>query len=297
MKSVFLSCLLLFIFSTGLSQVAKQERKFWKKKSKMYVKNPISLKSEFENFQEQIKDLKTRNKALIEQSSGMKDSEYVDSLMWVLVQSEGLAEALRRENESLKVEHEAWQKNLGEIRVSKPYIDSLEWRILQLEGELNAAKAQEKPDVQEKSTPVKYYSTYPDFSEIFPQQLISVYSEKNLSSLIATTESVLNRSRYQVTFLDLSPPRLIATKAVTSQIKDVVYIWFERDYYDSDAIVRTFLDHKRIVKIKRNQQSFYRLVEQSKIESESTITSLRKSLIDNYMKMFQEEKASNFIDN
>ncbi|MCI4669765.1 MAG: SPOR domain-containing protein [Bacteroidia bacterium] len=56
----------LMILPLGMdAQVSKQEKKFWKKKAKSYSKNPLNLKSEFENYEEQIKDLKEANKKLL----------------------------------------------------------------------------------------------------------------------------------------------------------------------------------------------------------------------------------------
>lgn len=49
------------------AQVSKQEEKFWKKKAQSYKKNPLNLKAEFENYEEQIKDLKEANKKLLDE--------------------------------------------------------------------------------------------------------------------------------------------------------------------------------------------------------------------------------------
>lgn len=59
-KISFLLC--LFFLAVNLPSVSaqdeKQEEKFWKKKAKEYVKNPLSLKAEIEAFQKQIGNLK-----------------------------------------------------------------------------------------------------------------------------------------------------------------------------------------------------------------------------------------------
>lgn len=71
----------------------------------MYVKNPLSLRAEFENYQEQIKDLKRRNKELMSSASDTQSSDAVDSLRWALIQSEGELEALRTQNSQLKKQY------------------------------------------------------------------------------------------------------------------------------------------------------------------------------------------------
>ncbi|MEM7373221.1 MAG: SPOR domain-containing protein [Bacteroidota bacterium] len=71
----------------------------------MYVKNPLSLRAEFENYQDQIKDLKRRNKELMNQASETQSSDAVDSLRWALIQSEGELEALRTQNQQFKKQY------------------------------------------------------------------------------------------------------------------------------------------------------------------------------------------------
>lgn len=87
--------ILALVFTTfnALGQEGKEEKKFWKDKAKMYTKNPLSLKAEFENYQEQIKDLKARNKELMQKGSGEQSSDLIDSLRWALIQMEGELQA------------------------------------------------------------------------------------------------------------------------------------------------------------------------------------------------------------
>ena len=110
--------LLAFLFSSQslLGQATKEDKKFWKDKAKMYVKNPLSLRAEFENYQEQIKDLKRRNKDLMNKSTENQNSDVVDSLRWALIQSEAQQEQLRTENDQLKKNYSA-QKTVNDMGI------------------------------------------------------------------------------------------------------------------------------------------------------------------------------------
>lgn len=110
------SLLILIPVGSLQAQVSKADKKFWKQKAKMYVKNPISLKAEFENYQEQIKDLKRRNKELMNEASQSQNSDLVDSLRWALIQSEGELEALRTQNEKLK-KYSQTQKTVNDMGI------------------------------------------------------------------------------------------------------------------------------------------------------------------------------------
>ena len=94
---------LLLLQSTAWAQITKEEKKFWKDKAKMYVKNPVALKAEFENYQDQIKDLKARNKTLTEKASSQQNSEQLDSLRWALIQLEGENQALNNQIDKMKL--------------------------------------------------------------------------------------------------------------------------------------------------------------------------------------------------
>ncbi|MEM6263709.1 MAG: SPOR domain-containing protein, partial [Bacteroidota bacterium] len=107
----FASFLLIFsgwlLFPASLSaQSNKSEVKFWKDKAKGYTKNPLALKSEFENYQNQIKDLKRRNKSLVnQQTQGLaspEQSDLVDSLRWAIIQLEGKLQSTT--NQYMKME-------------------------------------------------------------------------------------------------------------------------------------------------------------------------------------------------
>ncbi len=92
----------LLLVSTSLSaqSVSKEENKFWKNKAKMYKKRPLSLKAEFENYQNQIKDLKRRNKDLLQRTGPTSETnDLLDSLRWVVIQLEG---DLQKENDKRK---------------------------------------------------------------------------------------------------------------------------------------------------------------------------------------------------
>ncbi|RMG69481.1 MAG: hypothetical protein D6722_10240 [Bacteroidetes bacterium] len=92
------------LFQGGLfgQEMSKEDRKFWKQKAKMYVKNPEALQAEFENFQDQIKDLKRRNRELMEQAATAQSSDLVDSLRWALIESQSENEAMQGQMEKLR---------------------------------------------------------------------------------------------------------------------------------------------------------------------------------------------------
>jgi high-affinity Fe2+/Pb2+ permease len=101
---------LMLLQTAAIGQVSREEEKFWKDKAKMYKKNPLSLKAEFENFQDQIRDLKKRNKELMAQSGSSESSELVDSLRWALIQMEGELQAQRSQKEKLEKAYQAQKK-------------------------------------------------------------------------------------------------------------------------------------------------------------------------------------------
>lgn len=95
--------------------------KFWKNKAKGYVKNPLALKAEFENYQNQIKDLKDRNKKLVEQlnagggvASG--DKSLVDSLRWAIIQLEGDLQSTKNNYAKLEAAYKT-QKKVSEMGI------------------------------------------------------------------------------------------------------------------------------------------------------------------------------------
>lgn len=101
---------------TLYGQVSKEEKKFWKDKAKMYVKNPLSLKAEFENYQDQIKDLKKRNKDLMQKGTVAQNSDMVDSLRWALIQMEGELQAQQSQNDKLKKAYSS-QKTVNDMGI------------------------------------------------------------------------------------------------------------------------------------------------------------------------------------
>ncbi|MEZ4776664.1 MAG: hypothetical protein R3D00_26045 [Bacteroidia bacterium] len=116
--SVFMfSMLALFsMITTAYAQEPKDEKKFWKDKAKMYTKNPLSLKAEFENYQEQIKDLKARNKELMKKGPATGNADLVDSLRWALIQMEGELQAQRSQKEKLEKAYNA-QKTVNDMGI------------------------------------------------------------------------------------------------------------------------------------------------------------------------------------
>lgn len=106
--------LLFCLPALASGQISKEEKKFWAEKAKMYKKNPIALKAEFDNYQEQIKDLKKRNKEMQSQISEGGGSELVDSLRWALIQMEGEMQSLRKRNEQLLAEYKSQKTVISE---------------------------------------------------------------------------------------------------------------------------------------------------------------------------------------
>ncbi|RMG20141.1 MAG: SPOR domain-containing protein [Bacteroidetes bacterium] len=103
--------LLMMAGTASAQEVSKDEMKFWKNKAKMYKKRPLSLKAEFENYQNQIKDLKRRNKELLQRTGpGSETNELLDSLRWAVIQLEGELQAERQKNKKLELTYQASQQ-------------------------------------------------------------------------------------------------------------------------------------------------------------------------------------------
>jgi hypothetical protein len=105
-------------------RISKEEEKFWKEKAKMYAKNPASLKSEFESYQDQIDELKKINKDLDSRLRGAQNTDALDSLRWALVQQESELQALRGQKERLEKSLTS-QKKVNELGIR----DGLVYRI------------------------------------------------------------------------------------------------------------------------------------------------------------------------
>lgn len=115
-KIVLFFALGVLILCSGLqAQSAKETEKFWKKKAKGYVKKPLALKAEFENYQNQIKDLKERNKNLVEQLNGGSGTvggkkNLVDSLRWAIIQLEGELQSTKNQYAKLEAAYKTERK-------------------------------------------------------------------------------------------------------------------------------------------------------------------------------------------
>lgn len=111
---------LLFAFGFTLSlnaQTDKAELKFWKNKAKDYKKDPLSLKAEFENYQNQIKDLKRRNKEMAERLSNLEGgapsgpgNSLTDSLRWNLAQKEQELQNVKQDYAKLESAYRSVQR-------------------------------------------------------------------------------------------------------------------------------------------------------------------------------------------
>lgn len=126
-RSVALIALLLgmlFVYTPVSAQkMTKEEEQFWKKKAKMYGKNPLSLKAEFENYQNQIKDLKKQNKDLADGGKpagsfavGTGSSELIDSLRMAVVQLEIELQRERSESNKLQKAYQT-QKTVNDMGI------------------------------------------------------------------------------------------------------------------------------------------------------------------------------------
>lgn len=113
----------VMVFTTVSAQTTKEEKKFWKNKAKMYKKRPMSLKAEFENYQSQIKDLKRRNKELLQQAgSGSEVNDLLDSLRWAVIQLEGELQTAKTENKKLELQYQsAKQFEMDDIKPGLVY--------------------------------------------------------------------------------------------------------------------------------------------------------------------------------
>lgn len=109
MRIFTLAGAILAFSSMALAQPAnKADEKFWKDKAKAYVKDPMALKAEFENYQNQIKDLKQRNKDLTNQLNTMQSSggPKVDSMKWEIIQLKGELQAMQTQYEKLQAAYQ-----------------------------------------------------------------------------------------------------------------------------------------------------------------------------------------------
>lgn len=91
-----------FLPTAVQAQVSRDEERFWKKKARMYRKDPMALKAEFENYQQQIEDLKAQVRELMEAQSGTSDEEA--SLRMRVIELENQTQRLETENSRLKKE-------------------------------------------------------------------------------------------------------------------------------------------------------------------------------------------------
>ena len=105
---------LLIVSPLLQAQTAKETEKFWKKKAKGYVKKPLALKAEFENYQNQIKDLKERNKKLVEHMNAdgglTGDNNQADSLRWAVIQLEGELQKTKNDYAKLQAAYQTERK-------------------------------------------------------------------------------------------------------------------------------------------------------------------------------------------
>jgi regulator of replication initiation timing len=107
-KGVIFATLMLIVALSSFAQSPKQEEKFWKSKAKGYVKNPLSLKRDFEMYQNQITELKEQV-AQLQSVQTSKENEVasvknqVDSLKWENVQMKGEKQSLQKKIDKLEV--------------------------------------------------------------------------------------------------------------------------------------------------------------------------------------------------
>lgn len=120
MKTAITVLSIIFAFGFTLSlnaQTDKAEIKFWKNKAKAYKKDPLSLKAEFENYQNQIKDLKRRNKEMAERLSNLEGgapsgpgNNLTDSLRFNLAQKEQELQTVKQDYAKLESAYRSVQR-------------------------------------------------------------------------------------------------------------------------------------------------------------------------------------------
>ncbi len=103
-----LALLILFLtVSVSHGQMSKQEEQFWKAKAKAYLKDPEVLKTEFEGYQAQIRDLKKANKEVMDKMPVGTSKQLVDSLRWAMIQQEKEIQDLRNQKDRLEAAYRA----------------------------------------------------------------------------------------------------------------------------------------------------------------------------------------------
>jgi len=109
-NKLFITILASFLLSIVAvsAQTDEEELRFWKNKVEAYKKNPLALKNEIQNYQDQIRNLKQQNREATE--SNFSTQGNVDSLRWVIIQLEGELNALKRDYAKLETAYKAQKK-------------------------------------------------------------------------------------------------------------------------------------------------------------------------------------------
>lgn len=87
-----------FTLTLDAQETDKEEMQYWANRAKLYKKRPMSLKAEFDNFQQKITKLKEENEKLSLQVQGGGGQPGDSTLKWELYQTKGELEALREEH-------------------------------------------------------------------------------------------------------------------------------------------------------------------------------------------------------
>lgn len=115
--------------------LTKEEKKFWKDRAKKYVKSPELLMAEFENMQNQINDLKRRNKDLETQAGySSSASRTIDSLKNILGSRQAELNVLKQ-NYSKMQEAYRTQKTVADRGIKRGLVYRVQIGAFVLEGE------------------------------------------------------------------------------------------------------------------------------------------------------------------
>lgn len=96
----------------------KDEMAYWANRAKLYKKRPMSLKAEFDNFQQKITKLKEENEKLSLQLQGGSAQPSDSTLKWELYQTKGELEALKEDYAQIREAYRA-RRQSNEIGLTK----------------------------------------------------------------------------------------------------------------------------------------------------------------------------------
>jgi len=107
-KGLLIATACIFLCSSSFAQTPQKEEKFWKSKAKAYTKNPLSLKRDFETYQNQIAELKEQITQMQNDKSSSRDQvvsckNQLDSLKWENIQIKGEKQAIQKKIDKMEL--------------------------------------------------------------------------------------------------------------------------------------------------------------------------------------------------